>query len=310
MKNVILLLFFLPSVVFSQEIITEELDLKNKNIFLPGTLSYPKLKKKVPLVLFIHGSGNIDRNGNQTAVGIKANYIKLLSDSLVANGIAFYRYDKRTAIVENLAKEKDITIQNFADDAMVALQHFKNDKRFNGIHLIGHSQGSLIAMLSFDKNIKSYISLAGAGQTIDQTVIAQVTQQSQELGSLTKEHFDELLKTDTILKVNPLLVSIFHPNNQKFFKSWALIDPKTEIKKINVPILILNGDADLQVTNSDAQLLKDASPLAEIHSIKKMNHLLKEVNSLEENQRSYTDPNFSISKELVVLIKEFIIRNE
>jgi len=310
MKKLILILFLFPSIIFAQEIATEELHLKNGNITLPGTLTYPKSKNKVPLVLFIHGSGNIDRNGNQAGLNVKANYIKLLSDSLVANGIAFYRYDKRTATVANLAIEKDITIQKFADDVMVALHHFKNDKRFSGIHLIGHSQGSLIAMFCVGENVKSYISVAGTGQTIDQTVIAQVTKQIPELGNVTKELFDELLKTDTILKVNPLLISIFHPNNQKFFKSWALVDPKTEIKKINAPILIINGDSDLQVTIEDAQQLKDAVPKAEMYRIKKMNHLLKEVNSLEENQRSYGDPSFPLSKELVSIIKDFITSNE
>lgn len=310
MKQFLWILVFLPIVLVSQEIVTEELDLKNNNITLPGTLTFPKSKKKVPLLLFIHGSGNVDRNGNQAGVNINANYIKLLSDSLVANGIAFYRYDKRTANTENIAKEKDISITKFADDARIAINHFKKDKRFSGLHLIGHSQGSLIAMFCIADNVKSYISLAGAGQTIDKTVSAQISKQNQELGDLAKKHFAELLKTDTIQKVHPFLISMFHPNNQKFFKSWALLDPKTEIKKIKVPILILNGDSDIQVTIEDAQQLKDAVPKAEFYSIKKMNHLLKEVNSLEENQRSYTDPSFPISAELVSITKDFIIRNE
>lgn len=305
MKTLITLLL-LPLALFSQEITSEEIVLKNGEIVLPGTLSFPNEKKKLPLVIFIHGSGNVDRDGNQAGVNIKAGYIKSLSEELNKQNIAFYRYDKRTATPANIKLNSNILLTDFVADAQVAINHFAKDRRFNKIVLIGHSQGSLVSMLAITKEIDGYISLAGAGESIDKTIVRQVTVQSAEFGKITASHFHELFKTDTILEVNPQLISIFHPVNQKFFKSWAAIDPLKELKKVNVPTLILSGDADTQVTVNDAEKLKQAKPNATLHIIPKMNHLLKEVNSPTENQQSYNDPNFPISIELIKLIVDFV----
>ena len=59
---------------------SKEILLKNGDIELPGTLTYSKASKN--LVIWIHGSGDVDRNGNQASANVKANYIKQLRDSL------------------------------------------------------------------------------------------------------------------------------------------------------------------------------------------------------------------------------------
>ncbi len=306
MKSLILLLALLPVVALSQKITQEELTLKNGEIELPGTLSLPEFQSKLPLVIFIHGSGNIDRNGNQAGVGVNANYIKALSDSLNKRGIAFYRYDKRTATPSNLDKLGGITIMNFIADVKIAIDHFKNDPRFNSLFLIGHSQGSLVGMLSITPEIKGFISIAGPGQTIDNTIMEQLHIQNPDLAKLAEEHFTELNKTDTILSVHPFLMQLFKPQNQSFIKSWMVLDPVAEIKKINIPILLLNGEEDLQVTEKDFQRLKEAQPNAKGELVPQMNHVLKDVYSTSENQKSYFQENYPLSSKLVDLITAFI----
>ncbi len=306
MKSLILLLALLPVVALSQKITQEELTLKNGEIELPGTLSLPEFQSKLPLVIFIHGSGNIDRNGNQAGVGVNANYIKALSDSLNKRGIAFYRYDKRTATPSNLDKLGGITIMNFIADVKIAIDHFKNDPRFNSLFLIGHSQGSLVGMLSITPEIKGFISIAGPGQTIDNTIMEQLHNQNPDLAKLAEEHFTELKKTDTILSVHPFLMQLFKPQNQSFIKSWMVLDPVAEIKKINIPILLLNGEEDLQVTEKDFQRLKEAQPNAKGELVPQMNHVLKDVYSTSENQKSYFQENYPLSSKLVDLITVFI----
>ena len=144
MKKVIFLgLLVLFSKTISQEIKTEQVFLKNGAIQLPGELTYPDANAAMPLVLFIHGSGNVDRNGNQEPI-IKANYIKQLAEGLNAKGVAFYRYDKRTATKENLSLLKNVVFEDLVADAKIAINHLATDQRFSSIHLIGHSQGSLV----------------------------------------------------------------------------------------------------------------------------------------------------------------------
>lgn len=317
MKKLFLIFAILPFLGFGQEVISEKTDLKNGKISIPGTLSYPKLDKKLPLAIFVHGSGNVDRNGNQGAV-IKANYIAQLADNLNKKGLAFYRYDKRTSNPSNISLLKNITIHDFVSDVTIAIKNFKDDKRFKSIHLIGHSQGSLVAMLAADSNIKSYISLAGPSESIDKTLVTQITNQNPQIGEIAKQHINELKKTDTILSVNPFLVQLFAPQNQKFLKDWMLLTPTDEIKKIKKPILIIQGEKDLQVTGTDANNLISACAIneagldapAELVLIEQMNHVLKTVKNQNENQQSYTSPDYPISTILVETIANFILKNE
>jgi len=310
--NKYMLLFLcvlISSFGFSQELVSENFALKNGNIDIPGTLTHQKTNDKIPLVIFVHGSGNVDRNGNQPGTSVQANYIKSLADSLNLQGIAFYRYDKRTATPSNLQKLKGITLSDFVDDVKVAIRVFESDDRFNGIHLIGHSQGSLVAMLAATESVKSYTSIAGPSTSIDQTIIKQLAAQNEDMGKMAASYFEELKKTDTILVVNPFLMSLFAPQNQKFMANWMSFNPSEEIQKLKIPVLILQGDADLQVKVVDAENLKKAKPGASLHIIPKMNHVLKRVASLEENNKSYADKNFPISNGLVTYLTDFIFSN-
>ena len=94
--RVIVQLFFIhlfSIALVSAQITNEEILIKNDTIELPGTLSYSK--KNSPLLIWIHGSGNVDRNGNQGTM-VKANYIQQFRESINKNEIAFFSYDKRT----------------------------------------------------------------------------------------------------------------------------------------------------------------------------------------------------------------------
>ncbi|MDX1315299.1 MAG: alpha/beta hydrolase, partial [Eudoraea sp.] len=97
MKIARLIFFFLLIQMHAQEIISEEIAMSNGDIMIPGTLTYPE-NSKSPLIIFIQGSGNVDRNGNQAGTVVQAAYIKTLRDSLNHRGIAFYSYDKRTSV--------------------------------------------------------------------------------------------------------------------------------------------------------------------------------------------------------------------
>lgn len=308
MKKIFIFLVLTTVYSFGQDILSEELLLKNGSIELPGTLSYPESPSAIPLLIFIHGSGNIDRNGNQGAM-VQGNYIKMLADSLNSKGFGFYRYDKRTANPENIKRQPSIVFTDFVADAKTAIDHFTKDARFSSIHLIGHSQGALVAMLSTNEKVSSYTSLAGAANSIDKIVIQQVKQQDSTLARMAAKHFEELKTTDTIAQVHPFLLSIFAPQNQKFFKDWATYQPTERIKTLTVPILIVNGDKDLQVSVEEAKMLKAAAPEAQMEIIPQMNHVLKQVEKDEDNLKTYQDPSYPISSFLINILTQFITTN-
>ena len=309
MRNIVYLLIYLitNSLVAQTIILTEDVMIWNDSIKLPGTLSYSELKTPQPLAIFIHGSGNVDRNGNQAGVNIKGDYIKQLADSLNQKGIAFYRYDKRTATRENIQYMiGNMVFDYLIDDVNLVIQKFKDDKRFSSITLIGHSQGSLIAMIAAKNNVTKYISLAGTGEGMDTFIINSYKQVSDDMSNKAKAQIDELLSTGEIKIVEPSMAHLFNKPNQPFFASWLAFNPAVEIKKLTIPVLILNGTKDLQVTEENANMLHAAMPESELILIDNMNHMLKHIVKDEDNMKSYYSPDYPLSPVLVESISTFI----
>lgn len=72
-------------------------------------------------------------------------------------------------------------------------------------------------------------------------------------------------------------------------------------------MLLINGTIDLQVSISEAELLKKAKPEAKLEIIENMNHIFKEIEGDDtENMKSYSDPNLPITEKLVIAINLFI----
>jgi hypothetical protein len=296
------LILFGTSIVNAQ-IQSEEITIQNKEIQLPGTLTYSQ--ENTPLIIWVHGSGPIDRNGNQPAQNVNANYIKQFRDAVNTKNIAFFSYDKRTANKENSAFLKDTKIMDFASDAQAAVNHFKNKKIFSEIILIGHSQGSLVAMFA-SKNVTKYISIAGAGETIDKILVQQISKNNPTLGEAARQQFDTLRMKGKIEVVHPFLISLFAKPMQSFWSAWMSLNPLEEIKKLTVPVLIIHGNKDLQVNIENAKALHTANLKSKLVIIKNMNHVLKDIQKEEDNLSSYYSSAFPISEKLIETIVSFV----
>jgi hypothetical protein len=292
-------IFLITAISSFAQVTSEEINLNNGVIQLPGTLSFTS--EKSPLLIWIHGSGGVDRDGNP------AKYIQQFREAINKENLAFFSYDKRTANPKNAAFLKDILIDDFVSDIEVVIAHFKNDTRFTSIILVGHSQGSLLAMMA-SKNVDKYISVAGAGETIDKTIIRQISNQSEEFGKLTANYFLELKETGKIKEVNPNLLSLFAPQNQQFLSSWVELNPIDEIKKVTIPTLIIQGNKDIQVQIADAENLSKAKPDAQFVIIKNLNHVLKTIEKDEDNLKSYMSDSYPISEEFIKVIRDFVLK--
>lgn len=275
--------------------------------YIDGTLLLPQDKDNPPLAIIVGGSGPTDRDGNQQMQ--QTNCLKYLAQGLTKNGIATFRYDKRIIkqMKDRTLSEESIRFDDFIDDAKDIITYFKKAKSFSKIYVIGHSQGSLVGMVAAQGQTDGFISIAGAGQEIDDVVVDQIAKQAPGLKENARKSFDDMRANGVAQNYSPGLSSIFRPQIQPFMLTWMRYNPNVEIKKLDIPILILNGDKDLQVQESEAELLKAARPDAKYVIIENMNHILKEVSGNDiENSKSYNLPNLPVMPELIDQIASFI----
>jgi pimeloyl-ACP methyl ester carboxylesterase len=278
------------------------------NSLLNGSLYTPSQQsKKLNLVILIAGSGPTDRNGNQ--MGLANNSLKLLAEALANNGIAVYSYDKRifAQMASGKLDEVSLSFDNFIDDAKAVIQFFKNQKKYHNITVAGHSEGALIGMVAANGNADAYISIAGAGRPIDEVLLEQIGKQAPFLKEEVKKNLETLKSGSTFELKNQMLASLFRASVQPYMISWIKYNPQTEIKKLQIPTLLINGDKDIQVSVQDAQLLQQAKPEAQLKIIPNMNHVFKEIKGDDaENKAAYTNPDLPVCMELSSIITTFI----
>lgn len=305
-KTFLIILLSSITSIFSQEkkVVTQEVEV---NSLIKGTLFSPENEtKQSKLVILIAGSGPTNRNGNQ--VGTQNNSLKFLAEGLAQNGIAVFSYDKRifAQIINKTFDEKNLSFEDFINDAKDVIAYYKSQKKYSKIIIAGHSEGSLIGMVAANGTADSFISLAGAGRPLDEIISEQITKNSPTLKEVADKDLALLKEGKTFENKNPLLASLFRESVQPYMISWIKYNPQNEIKKLSIPTLIINGTRDSQVPPSDAELLHKANPKSELKIIENMNHLFKEVTTDDENTKSYADPKLPVVPELIDKITTFI----
>lgn len=288
----------------------EFLEIETETGTLDGELHMPEGTESAPIMLIIPGSGDTDRNGN-TAAG-KNNSLKFLAEALGDQGIASLRFDKRGAgkNSDTIGDEADFRFGQYVEDAVDWVDLLQADERFESVGIIGHSEGSLVGILTAkETNIDELISLAGAGRSIEKTLLdqieaAQLPDDLLEEGQTIIEH---LKQGEEVADVSEALYSLFRPSVQPYMISWMRYNPAEEIKKLDNPILIVNGEHDIQVPVAEAEILAEAKPDAELLIIEDMNHVLKEAPAdRTENIETYSNPRLPLADGLMDGIIDFL----
>ena len=305
MKKLILLLLFISLVSFGQQ---EEITLETKTGDIKGSLLIPFFSEKTAVVLIIAGSGPTDRNGNNPMM--TNNSLKMLAKELQKNGIASVRYDKR-GIGESKnsgLQEIDLRFEDYVQDVEEWIKLLKEDERFSNIIVLGHSEGSLIGMIASHKQeAKKFISVAGVGIPAGDIIRKQLKGQPQFVLDESLKIIEKLENGETVENVSQMLYSLFRPSVQPYIISWFKYDPKKEIAKLDIPILIIQGTTDIQVSVSDADKLALANKKSQKQIIEGMNHILKESQAdRQKNIQTYSIPDLPLKKELMEVIVKFI----
>lgn len=317
-STVFLLSMIVP--VFAQQADSVVLTTNAGDIY--GTLTVPAAKGRVPVVLIIAGSGPTDRDGNSPMM--KNNSLKLLGEALNAQGIATLRYDKRgiAASEKAGAKEADLRFDTYVDDAAALIRKLKADKRFSKVIVIGHSEGSTIGLKAASvAKADAMVSVAGPGRSADKVLRDQMNESLDPAKAISEDAaahmrtakeqinhmLDTLVKGDTLQFVPLSMYSLFRPSVQPYLISWFKYDPQQMISQLTIPVLILQGNTDLQVKEADAELLWKANTKADKVIIDKMNHVLKHSDAEPRaNHATYIDPALPVAPALPATIIAFI----
>lgn len=289
---------------------------------LKGELLSPTVPAKA-LLLIVPGSGPTTRDGNNPYLGKPAIY-KLLAEDLAKYGIATVRVDKRGMFssAAATANPNDVTMQDYALDIRAWADSLKGRSGQGCIWVLGHSEGALAALLAAQPlqgeeagdtdGICGLILAAAPGRKTADILREQLARNPANAqllpDALASIAALEQGKAVDVSTLPPPLHPLFNPAVQGFLVNQMKCNPTELISFVTLPVLILQGQNDIQVSDADAKLLHTANPGSKLVLLPGMTHVLKTARSgsLEDNYATYNDPEMPVSKELVQSIVDFI----
>ena len=278
----------------------------------PGELHGTLLKagNRAPALLIIAGSGPTDRDGN-SELGVHSDMYKLLAEGLAAKGVSSLRYDKRGVGESRAAmiKQSDLRLQTYADDAATMAQALRKQVASRCVWVLGHSEGALLAELMAQKpdGICGLILVSGSGRRIADVMREQLSVMPEPARSRALTAIAELEAGRLVPNPPAQPLGLFYTEVQPYLISWMAADPAQLLSRINRPVLVLQGDTDIQVSVADAKALAAAKPDAKLAVLAGVNHILKIAPAdRNANMATYADPSLKLAPGVVDTIAAFV----
>lgn len=268
-----------------------ELSVQSGDVSLSGSLVRSVSQKKSVAVLMLHGSGPLDRDGNMP--GQKLDIFNTIADGLVGAGISSYRYDKRGCG----QSRGDYWASGFTDlikDACAAVDMLASRPDIDGIVLLGHSEGTMVApvVAHLRPEVFGLILLCPTIQPIADTLMRQAAHMADMIkempgvrGVLTRLYVR--MTGGLVSRQRKLITQIKASGDDTFRWKGQLVptkllrevlahDPKSWIAKVRVPTLAISGAKDIQCQPGDAKLIKQtALASVESHCLSDLTHILR-----------------------------------
>jgi pimeloyl-ACP methyl ester carboxylesterase len=276
---------------------------------LAGTLTMPPGNGPFPAVLLITGSGQQDRD--ESLMGHRP--FLVLADHLTRKGIAVLRADDR-GVGGSTGEVKTATTEDFAGDVVAGVEFLKSrGPRINArrIGLIGHSEGGIIAPMvaARSRDVAFIVLMAGMGVSGEEIVRAQAAaiakaEGANEAAVAGNRAIQDLVNAMVKVEVDPkvresrlrelrdklsaqmkgvaLTLDVqFKMAASPWYRYFLMYDPSTALRSVDCPVLVLNGELDLQVLPRQnlpaiAKALDEGgNPDYAIVKLPKLNHLFQ-----------------------------------
>ncbi len=268
-----------------------------------------------PVVLILPGSGPTDRDGN-SPMGITAAPYRLLAEALAAKRVSNVRVDKRGIFGSRgaIADPNAVTIAAYAADAHSWAKAIRARTGAKCVWLLGHSEGGLVA-------------LAAAQDRTDLCGVVLVSTPGRPLGEVMREQLRanpanapilpqalaaidslEAGKRVDVAALPAPLHQLFNPAVQAFEIDLFAQRSAALARATALPMLVVQGDRDIQVSVADARALASAQPRARLAIVPGVNHVLKAVGSDDRaaNVATYADPSLPVAPGVVDAVAGFV----
>ena len=280
-------------------------------VTLAATLSVPTNAPNCPAVVLVSGSGPQDRD--ETLLGKKP--FAVLTEELLRRGIATLRYDDR-GVAESTGDFDSATTFDFADDAAAAVRALRDVDGIGPIGIVGHSEGGLIApIVATREDDVDFIILLGGPTVPGHEVLARQQVDLLKASGLSDEHVRRIAEQSKVLfdairsdaadeiirkaAANLVLVQVgLQPADEvpapmetmvdellkqltsPWMKTFLAYDPGETLQAVDVPMLLVFGELDLQVSAEQnlaglATLFPDEDDRPTSLVLPKMNHLFQ-----------------------------------
>lgn len=221
------------------------------DIHLPATIMMPADARDVPIVVMVHGSGALDRD--ETIYTNKP--FRDIASGLARKGIATLRYDKRTYVYRQpVASMDDETILDALSAIRLARRHS------NRVYLLGHSLGAMLAPVIAERSEES---LAG---------IIMMAAPARDMDIVVRQQFDYLLPSGASPDFKEQQIENLRQRSPHYLQPQG---QTAAARRLTLPMLILQGERDYQVTMEDyslwQQVLKGKANVV-YHSYPRLNH--------------------------------------
>lgn len=300
----------------------ESVQIPSLGFNLAGTITKPDSATPLPAIVLIAGSGPTDRD--ETVAGIPI--FGHIARDLVAAGFFVVRYDKR-GVGQSGGRAESVTIADYAEDARQVVYWLgrRKDVDKNRIALVGHSEGALVAMLvaGRERGRVGALALIAGPSTNGAEVVLE-----QQKYVLSKMPIDEAQRAEKVAlqeKINAAVIKgtgwtdLPEPARRAadtpWFYSFLTFDPEKAMNDTRQPVLIVQGELDVQVQPHHADKLaalararKGTKAAVDVVKVPGINHLLVPAKTGDISEYASLGPDAKVSSEVTKALASFLAK--
>jgi pimeloyl-ACP methyl ester carboxylesterase len=266
-------------------IVDEEVTLELDGRSVHGTLTRPVDASRHAAVLLIAGSGPTDRDWNSPLLPGTNGSGRLLAEALAHGGVVVLRYDK-TGTGQSGLPSHPLAWDDYVAEQTAMLAHLRAHPSVDParVFVAGHSEGGehaihLMSHLGDAPPPAGLVLLACPGHSMRDIVYRQLETQFRDAAGYQGEQLAQTMtpigaalddiaagrpvdpaQVSPIPAVQGLVQAFMSPASLPFARAILPFDPAVELRALHVPVLIVNGAHDMQVSAElDAATLERAA---------------------------------------------------